>query len=119
MELKIHLPKPHPKQEEFIRHPAKRKMVKAGRRSGKTVGSGTLGVEEFLSGHRVLYAAPTMEQLGRFWTTVVRALEEPIKKKFLRKMRLSIILSLLAQNNALRLKRPGMPIHYVEIMPIY
>jgi len=81
----IHLPKPHPKQEAFIRNPAKRKVVKAGRRGGKTVGMGILAVEEFIAGHRILYAAPTMEQVGRFWTTVVRALHEPIRLKVLHK----------------------------------
>ena len=85
MELEIHLPLPHPKQEEFLRHPAKRKMVCAGRRSGKTVGVATLAVEAFLAGYRILYATPTMEQIGRFWTTVVRALEEPLKKKVFKK----------------------------------
>ena len=32
----------------------------------------------FLSGHRVLYAAPVIEQINRFWTEVCRALQEPI-----------------------------------------
>ena len=119
MELEIHLPKRHAKQEEFIKHPAKRKIVRAGRRSGKTVGVATLAVESFLAGHRILYAAPIMEQIGRFWTTVVRALEEPLKKKCLRKMKLRDLLNFQAQNNALRPRQPGMPIHCVVITPIY
>ena len=85
MHLDIHLLKPHPKQKEFIRHPAKRKIVRAGRRAGKTVGVVIPSVEKFLSGHRILYAAPTMEQVGRFWTTITRALGEPIQKKVFRK----------------------------------
>ena len=44
-----------------------------------------LGVERFLKGERVLYAAPTMEQVGRFWTTVVRALDEPIRANIFKK----------------------------------
>lgn len=35
-------------------------------------------VKRFLSGRRVLYAAPTSEQIDRFWVTVTRALHEPI-----------------------------------------
>lgn len=79
MELTITLPKPHQRQIDFIDHPAKRKVVRAGRRSGKTVGVGIYSVEKFLDGHRVLYAAPTADQLARYWTTVKAALTDPIK----------------------------------------
>jgi hypothetical protein len=75
----IHLPEPHAKQRAFIESPAKRKVIRAGRRGGKTVGVGIFAVEKFLAGRRVLYAVPTSEQVDRFWTTVTRALYEPIK----------------------------------------
>jgi hypothetical protein len=80
-EYQIHLPRPHAKQAAFIYSKAKRKIIRAGRRGGKTVGVGTLAVELFLRRCRILYAAPTAEQVGRFWTTVTRALQEPIKAK--------------------------------------
>jgi hypothetical protein len=79
VEHEIHLPMPHEKQVAFIRSKAKRKMVKAGRRGGKTVGSSILGVEYFLSARRVLYAAPTQEQVTRFWFEVTSALMQPVK----------------------------------------
>jgi phage terminase large subunit-like protein len=85
MEVQITLPEPHEYQQPFIDSPAKRKMVRAGRRGGKTVGVGILAVEKFLEGRRVLYGAPTTEQVGRFWTTVVRALEPGIDAGYLRK----------------------------------
>lgn len=78
-EYEIHLSEPHPKQDAFIHSPAKRIICRAGRRSGKTVGVSMLAVEKFLSGQRILYGAPTAEQVDRFWTTVCRALYEPIK----------------------------------------
>ena len=84
-EVEVHLPRPHQKQIDFIRSPAKRKVIRAGRRGGKTVGVSILAVEQFLAGRRVLYAAPTMEQVGRFWTTVTRALYEPAKYRMFRK----------------------------------
>jgi hypothetical protein len=74
----IRLPRPHLKQREFIESPAKRKVIRAGRRSGKTVGIAIFAVQQFLAGRRVLYATPTSEQIGRFWTTVTRALNAPI-----------------------------------------
>lgn len=66
-------------------HPAKRKVVRAGRRGGKTTGVGTLAVERFLAGRRVLYAAPTTDQLDAFWRTVLDALREPIEVGVFRK----------------------------------
>lgn len=81
MELKVHLPSPnkHPGQLAFIRSIAKRKIIRAGRRFGKTIAAAIIAIEAFLAGHRVLYAAPTQEQIGKFWFTVCRALREPIK----------------------------------------
>jgi len=77
-EYTITLPTPHEKQRAFIDSPAKRKVIRAGRRGGKTVGVAIYAVKQFLAGRRVLYAAPTAEQIDRFWTEVCRALEQPI-----------------------------------------
>jgi hypothetical protein len=85
MELNIILPKPHPKQLLFLRNPAKRKIIRAGRRGGKTEGIAIGNVEKFLSGKRVLYAAPTSDQLGRWWSIVTAALAEPIKAGIFKK----------------------------------
>ena len=74
----VTIPNPHSKQRQFIDSNAKRKVVRAGRRGGKTVGMAILATEKFLQGKRVLYAAPTQDQIDRFWTEVVRALQEPI-----------------------------------------
>ncbi len=76
--LEIILPKPHPKQQLFIDSIAKRKIIRAGRRSGKTVGVAVKDINRFLGGHRVLYATPTSDQLTRWWAVVTRALSEPI-----------------------------------------
>lgn len=85
MELQITLPEPHAHQAAFIDHPAKRKVIRAGRRGGKTVGMGIYAVEKFLEGRRVLYATPTSDQINRFWTTVTRALQGLIDAGVLRK----------------------------------
>ena len=85
---------PHAEQGRFKKSKAKRKIIKAGRRSGKTVGIGIVGVEAFLgvcpdcegygclhcngTGNvepkRVLYTAPTGEQTDAFWYEITRAL---------------------------------------------
>lgn len=76
--LTINLPRPHPRQADFISSTAPRKIIRAGRRGGKTVGMSIYAVQRFLAGRRILYAAPTQEQVDRFWVSVSRALEEPI-----------------------------------------
>jgi len=84
-EYTVHLPRPHTYQAAFIDSLAKRKIIRAGRRGGKTVGSSVLAVRAFLAGRRVLYAAPTQEQVSTFWSRVVTALWEPIEATVYRK----------------------------------
>jgi hypothetical protein len=77
-EYQVHLRKPHTMQREFIESTAKRKVIRAGRRGGKTCGIAILAVKAFLAGRRVLYATPTQEQVVAFWHEVKRALAGPI-----------------------------------------
>lgn len=74
MELTVNLLRPHAKQAAFMRSQAKRKVIVAGRRGGKTTGAATLAIEAMLSGRRVLEAAPTADQTDAFWDTCVRAI---------------------------------------------
>jgi len=79
LRLLVRLRKPHPKQVEFLESPAKRKVVKAGRRGGKTVGMSILAVDYMIRGWRVLYAAPTGNQLDTFWDECLNAVEPAIQ----------------------------------------
>ena len=54
MDLTIRLHKPHAKQLAFKRSKAKRKVIVAGRRGGKTTGVSDVAVEAMLAGRRVL-----------------------------------------------------------------
>ena len=74
----VTLRRPHPVQLQIRNSPAKRKIVRAGRRGGKTVCAASICVEKFLQGLRPLYAAPTSDQLETFWFEVKKALQEPI-----------------------------------------
>lgn len=102
--LTVRLPKPHPKQEDFLRSKAKRKVIRAGRRGGKTVGMSIYAVEQFLAGKRVLYAAPTSDQIARFWVTVTRALQEPIDAKVFKKNETEHIIELPGTEQRIRAK---------------
>lgn len=79
MDLTVRLPSPHKQQRAFIESNAKRKVIRAGRRGGKSVGVGILAVTRFLEGNRILYAAPTQDQVDRFWEVCKRSLHEAIE----------------------------------------
>jgi phage terminase large subunit-like protein len=104
LDLDINLPRPHKKQIPFIVQKKKRKVVKAGRRGGKTVGVGILAVQEFNSGKRVLYGAPTTEQIARFWVTVNRSLQQLIDNKVLYKNETEHIIEYRGTENRIRAK---------------
>lgn len=70
----VRLPKPFPTQLEIIKHPAKRKILIAGRRYGKTeVGSIDASID-FLHGKRVLLTSTTQDQADIFWERLKRYL---------------------------------------------
>lgn len=102
--LEIHLQTPHKHQRAFIDSQAKRKIIRAGRRGGKTVGIAIYAVQRFLAGRRVLYAAPTMDQVAMFWRTVSRALEQPIEAGIFRKNETSHIIELGGTEQRIRAK---------------
>lgn len=98
------LPNPHSAQLEFIDSPAKRKIIRAGRRGGKTVGMAIYAVKKFLDGRRVLYAAPTADQLSRFWIEVTRALSPAIDAGVLYKNETDHIIELTGTEQRIRAK---------------
>jgi Terminase RNaseH-like domain len=81
----VRLKHPHAEQLRFLRSHSPRRVIRAGRRSGKTTGLAIFAVEEFIKGERVLYSVPTSEQVGRFWHEVSMALAEPIDAGIFRK----------------------------------
>ena len=82
MEIKINLPRPHGEQRSFMRSAAKRKVIVAGRRGGKTTGVSMLAIEAALAGRRVLEAAPTADQTSAFWEACKGALAPMIDKGY-------------------------------------
>lgn len=100
--IDIILPVPHAKQLAFLRSPAKRKIIRAGRRGGKTEGVAIGCIEKFLAGKRVLYAAPTSDQLSRWWSVVTRALAEPVRAGIFRKNETGHLIELVGTEQRLR-----------------
>ena len=103
-DLEVVMHRPTQKQAEFINSEAKRKIVKGGRRGGKTVGMGIKAAQAFCNHRRILYAAPTQEQIARFWFTVCKTLEKPIDSGFLYKNESEHIIEVRGTENRIRAK---------------
>jgi len=101
---KVKLRCPHEKQKEFIESQAKRRIIKAGRRGGKTVGMAIEAVQKFLEGKRVLYGAPTAEQVETFWYEITQALAEPINAKVFTKNETEKAIELTGTKQRIRAK---------------
>lgn len=66
-ELTIRLPKPHPKQAEIMASNAKRVVVCAGRRFGKTTLAARKSIKMLLKARRTLLASTSQDQADAFW----------------------------------------------------
>jgi len=82
LDLQVFTRTPHPQQQRFCDSKAKRKIIRAGRRGGKTVGIAIKAIDVFVEGLRVLYAAPTGEQTDRFWFEVTTALRPLVESGY-------------------------------------
>src|SRR5262245_49535088 len=76
---------PGPQQHDFVHDTEKRKVIRAGRRGGKTVGVSILALNALLDMGRILYATPTQEQIDRFWTEITMACSTAVAAGFLSK----------------------------------
>lgn len=103
-EARVILRTPYLKQREFISSKAKRRILRAGRRSGKTTGIAIDCVMKFLAGRRVLYAAPVLDQTDKFWTEVTRALAGPVSAGWYRKNETSRFIEVEGTENRIRAK---------------
>ena len=104
MRLTVNLPRPHTHQSAFMRSPAKRKVICAGRRGGKTVGVASYAVERMLAGRRVLEAAPTADQTNAFWEACKKALQEAIDAKVIYKNETDRVLEMPGGKGRIRAK---------------
>lgn len=75
----------HQRQQQIRDSMAKRKVVRAGRRGGKTFLAARLASERLVAGDRVLYATPTQNQFERFWMYVVQNLQPALDVGYFKK----------------------------------
>lgn len=98
------LREPHEKQRLFLDSRAKRKVIRAGRRGGKTVGIAILAIRAFMAGRRVLYGAPTEDQVETFWWEVKTALQDAIDASLLYKNETKHVVELPGTKTRIRAK---------------
>lgn len=103
-ELTVRLRPPHDFQKAILNSPAPRKIIRAGRRGGKTVVAAVIAVKLFLDGRRILYAAPTAEQVDKFWWEVKHALSEPLDAGIFYKNETLHVIERLDTENRIRAK---------------
>jgi hypothetical protein len=104
VDVRLRNPAGHPAQLAMVRSDKKRIIVRAGRRGGKTVGAAIKAVEGFLKGRRVLYAAPTIDQVAKFWKEVQRALAGPIAYKLFKQNKTEHTIEKLGSEQRIRAK---------------
>lgn len=100
----VRLRTPHAKQQQFLDSIAKRKVIRAGRRGGKTTGIGIYAAERFMAGRRVLYTAPTNDQVQTFWWEITTAFAEPIASGALYKNETEHVIEVPGTKNRIRAK---------------
>lgn len=86
MDLTVTLPTPHAAQVAIMRNPAKRKVICAGRRFGKTYMAAEEGVARMVGqGRRVVFASTTQDQVDTFWELARSWLDPLIKARLVYK----------------------------------
>ena len=100
----IKLRTPHERQLPFVTSATPRIIVRAGRRGGKTVGVSIKAAKGFLDKRRVLYAAPTSEQLDAFWFEIKRSFAEAIANDYVTKNETDHIIEIPGTKQRIRAK---------------
>lgn len=94
----------HTRQREFVESTTKRKIARAGRRGGKTIGVSRIAAEAFMAGKRVLYATPTQEQIDTFWTAICLIFMQDIENGILYKNETRHVLEVKGTKTRIRAK---------------
>jgi hypothetical protein len=79
-DFQVRLPIRHADQRRIAESQAKRKVINAGRRGGKTTLAADISVADyFLTGRKVMYAAPVAKQTDAYWKKCKHYLSDGIR----------------------------------------
>jgi hypothetical protein len=100
----VRLPRSHPKQVLIEQHAAKRVVVCAGRRAGKTTLAAKVACNKLKEGRRVLLSSPTQSQADAFWEKCKVWLTELIRAGIVVKNEQSRILTMPYSGGRIKVK---------------
>ena len=104
-EYTIRFPKPHPKQAEIAASNAKRIVVNAGRRAGKTTLAARISIKKMiLEKRRVLLSSTTQNQADAFWEKSKTWLHELISAGVVEKNEQRRMLTYTVNGGCIRVK---------------
>jgi hypothetical protein len=109
--LRIHIPAPHARQAEIEACTAKRIVVKAGRRGGKTTMVARMAVGRANAGRRQLYATPIFSQTDVFWELCVRWLWHGIQVGLVEKNETKRTLKFIRSGGTITARTASRPDH--------
>jgi hypothetical protein len=78
LRIAINLPRPHGAQAIVLRSRARWRIVRAGRRFGKSIIALLAGIDELLKGHKVAYVAPTYKMAKKFFNAYLQKLPKEV-----------------------------------------
>jgi hypothetical protein len=107
--VEINLPSLHAAQSAISESTAKRKIVCAGRRGGKTTLAAIESVERLFAGERVLLCSATQDQADAFWHKVVEWCSDAIASRVVKRNESRRILSCEASGGRVRVKTASNP----------
>ena len=118
IDFRVNLPIRHSRQAEIANSCAKRKVVNAGRRGGKTTLAADISVSDyFLDGRTVMYAAPVGKQTDAYWNKCKHYLADGIRRDFIHKDETRRILKLGSAE--ISCQRLTTPTHCALVTPTY
>ncbi len=108
-QINIQLPNLHGEQTAIKESPARRKVICAGRRGGKTTLAAIESVERLFDGQRILLCSATQDQADAFWNKVTVWCQEAITHDVLKRNESRRILTCAKSGGQIRVKTASNP----------
>lgn len=102
--VNVRLRQPHDRQQSVLSCPAKRIILKCGRRAGKTSLAAIAAIQRFIQGHRVLYCVPQESQAEFFWREICSALAPAVQEGMFKKNESDRFIELAGTNQRISCK---------------
>lgn len=79
--VQVLLPKPHPAQRVVLRSTARWRVLRAGRRFGKSLVAKDVGINKMLASEKVAYLTPTFSLAKKFYRSFIKTIPLPLIRR--------------------------------------